>query len=110
MIFGYSPKRRYTASPSSYMVDVPVAYELDQSLMGRKVWRDDFLVIRNRLIRIGVQDHYGFPVKDSKLRFMKTILFATVALATFAAAHEYDFLKDWPTMPEGLETIGDSHG
>lgn len=67
-------------------------------------------MIRNRLIRIGVQDHYGFPVEGSKLRFMKTALLVTVALATFAAAHEYDFLKGWPTTPEGLETIGDSHG
>ena len=41
---------------------------------------------------------------------MKTILLTTVALATFAAAHEYDFQKGWPTTPEGLQTIGDSHG
>jgi hypothetical protein len=41
---------------------------------------------------------------------MKTALLATVALATIATAHEYDYQKGWPTTPEGLETIGDSHG
>jgi hypothetical protein len=40
---------------------------------------------------------------------MKPILILA-ALATLAAAHEYEFHKDWPTAPEGLEYIGDSHG
>ena len=40
---------------------------------------------------------------------MKPILILA-ALATLASAHEYDFHKGWPTPPEGMEYIGDSHG
>ncbi len=40
----------------------------------------------------------------------KTSILALAALTTFASAHEYDFQKGWPTLPEGLETLGDSHG
>jgi len=40
---------------------------------------------------------------------MKPILLLA-ALATIASAHEYDLHKGWPTTPEGLEYIGDSHG
>ena len=40
---------------------------------------------------------------------MKPILLLA-ALATLASAHEYDFHKGWPTPPEGMEYIGDSHG
>ena len=29
---------------------------------------------------------------------------------SFASAHDYDFNKTWPTTPEGLQYIGDSHG
>ncbi len=41
---------------------------------------------------------------------MKTAILATVALTAFASAHEYDHKKGWPTLPEGLETLGYSHG
>ncbi len=41
---------------------------------------------------------------------MKTALLTLAAITTIATAHEYDFQKGWPTLPEGLETIGDSHG
>ncbi|MFD2255887.1 6-bladed beta-propeller [Luteolibacter algae] len=37
-------------------------------------------------------------------------LFIASAFIGSASAHEYDFKKDFPTMPEGLEHIGDSHG
>lgn len=40
---------------------------------------------------------------------MKPILLLA-ALAALASAHEYDFNKTWPTPPEGMEYIGDSHG
>lgn len=40
---------------------------------------------------------------------MKPLLLLA-ALATIASAHEYDFNKTWPTPPEGMEYIGDSHG
>lgn len=40
---------------------------------------------------------------------MKPILLLA-ALATIASAHEYDLHKGWPTTPEDLEHIGDSHG
>lgn len=40
---------------------------------------------------------------------MKPILLLA-ALATLASAHEYDFNKTWPTPPEGMQHIGDSHG
>lgn len=43
---------------------------------------------------------------------MKFFLFllASAFLPTLSDAHEYHFHKDWPTAPEGLETIGKSHG
>jgi len=41
---------------------------------------------------------------------MKTTLLALAAITTIATAHEYDLSKGWPTLPEGLETLGDSHG
>mgnify|MGYP002630921120 CR=1 FL=1 len=40
---------------------------------------------------------------------MKPILLLA-ALATLASAHEYSFHENWPTPPEGMEYIGDSHG
>lgn len=40
---------------------------------------------------------------------MKPILLLA-ALSVFATAHEYDLHKGWPTPPEGMEYIGDSHG
>lgn len=41
---------------------------------------------------------------------MKTTLIATALLATIASAHEYHFHKDWPSLPDGVENFGDSHG
>lgn len=41
---------------------------------------------------------------------MKTTFLALAAITTIATAHEYDLTKGWPTLPEGLETLGDSHG
>ena len=41
---------------------------------------------------------------------MKTTLLALAAITTLASAHEYDLAAGWPSMPEGLENFGDSHG
>jgi len=40
---------------------------------------------------------------------MKPLLLLT-ALATLSTAHEYHHEKDWLNVPEGLESIGNSHG
>ena len=40
----------------------------------------------------------------------KSFILALATLTTIATAHEYDFKNGWPSLPEGLETLGDSHG
>ncbi len=41
---------------------------------------------------------------------MRIPCFALAALITVATAHDYDFIGAWPSLPEGQETIGESHG
>ena len=41
---------------------------------------------------------------------MKKITLALIITSTLATAHEYYLAKAWPTLPDGLTTLGDSHG
>lgn len=37
-------------------------------------------------------------------------LLASALITTLASAHEFHFVEGWPSPPDGLETIGKSHG
>lgn len=41
---------------------------------------------------------------------LKALIATAAIITTTATAHPYHHLEDWPTLPEGLKTLGPSHG